>query len=802
MDRYFVRSLVPACMFVIATGFLSGCDNYDERKSAYFAKGKQLFEVGDDARAQLELKNTLQIDGKHAESWYLLGRIEERASEYRKAFGNYSRALELDPSLIDARVRRAQLLVAGNQLDEAGKEIATVLGQQPENTSALVARAALLRRQGDAVGARNDAASVLADDPGNAGAAALMASLLTEDDKLDDARQVLERAIAADPDGEVLWLMLAAVHDKQGKTSGAIDALKALLARDPTNDRYRLRLAGYHLKLQQYDEAEALLRAGLAADPANPGRQRALIEMLARTQGRPAAQAALARMREVWHDDLALRELEAGLFVAAGETEKAEAAYRRILALTGDQGPEAAAVRNRLARLLVDAKRDAEAASLIEKTLQDSPRDAEALQLRAVLALRENNARQAVTDLRAVLGQFPDRVTAYRLLGLAHVQLEEHALAIDAFERAIELAPSDPLAYLQLSELRVRTGDNEGALATLQRLLEKVPDNAAAQLAIARIQFSSQDWDALRTTAQRIRSTRPDHPLGDYLTGLVLQRQGQHAEAVAAFERALAIKPDSIEPLVGLARSQLALGAPDQAEQRVLQVLQGNPNSLVALNLLGDIYIAKGDAAKAIERFDEATRFHPKSPRAYDRLAQLQIGEGNLAVARRTLERGIAETGRNGYLVFLLATLIERTGDMQAAMQAYAEVVERYPDAKVAANNLAALLAVHDGSPAALDRAMGLASQLADSDVPEFLDTLGWVHFLRGEFDKALPYLERAVAERPQLPELQYHLGMAYKQAGNVESARVHLASAVRSDAQFHDAEEARLALDELGVAD
>ena len=80
MDRYFVRSLVPACMFVIATGFLSGCDNYDERKSAYFAKGKQLFEVGDDARAQLELKNTLQIDGKHAESWYLLGRIEERAS--------------------------------------------------------------------------------------------------------------------------------------------------------------------------------------------------------------------------------------------------------------------------------------------------------------------------------------------------------------------------------------------------------------------------------------------------------------------------------------------------------------------------------------------------------------------------------------------------------------------------------------------------------------------------------------------------------------------------------------------------
>jgi predicted Zn-dependent protease len=109
----------------------------------------------------------------------------------------------------------------------------------------------------------------------------------------------------------------------------------------------------------------------------------------------------------------------------------------------------------------------------------------------------------------------------------------------------------------------VRNGDNEGALVVLENLLARVPENEDAQQAIARIQFTSEDWDALGQTAERIQRTRPEHALGFYLNGLVLQREGEHEAAVAALEEALERAPDALEPVIALARSQLALGRPE-----------------------------------------------------------------------------------------------------------------------------------------------------------------------------------------------------------------------------------------------
>jgi len=77
------------------------------------------------------------------------------------------------------------------------------------------------------------------------------------------------------------------------------------------------------------------------------------------------------------------------------------------------------------------------------------------------------------------------------------------------------------------------------------------------------------------------------------------------------------------------------------------------------------------------------------------------------------------------------------------------------------------------------------AQTLADSAVessprtPEFHDTKGWIAFLRGETNKALPELRLAVRGLPDSPEVHYHLGLAEADAGNTELARWHLSAAV-----------------------
>jgi Flp pilus assembly protein TadD len=258
----------------------------------------------------------------------------------------------------------------------------------------------------------------------------------------------------------------------------------------------------------------------------------------------------------------------------------------------------------------------------------------------------------------------------------------------------------------------------------------------------------------------------------------VLQRQGEHEAAVVALEEALERAPDALEPVIALARSQLALGRSAEAAQRVRAVLERNPNNVVAMNLLADVYAGAGLFAQARAGYQEAIRFHPRSTRAYGRLALLEESQGNGAAAVAVLERGAQETDRNAVIVFQLAMARERSGDLDGAIDAYEEVLREHPQADVVANNLAFLLATHRGAPADLDRALELAQRFAGSEVPAFLDTLGWIRYLRGEYEAARPPLERAVELSPETGELRYHLGMTYAQLGLVEDARQQLASA------------------------
>ncbi len=76
------------------------------------------------------------------------------------------------------------------------------------------------------------------------------------------------------------------------------------------------------------------------------------------------------------------------------------------------------------------------------------------------------------------------------------------------------------------------------------------------------------------------------------------------------------------------------------------------------------------------------------------------------------------------------------------------------------------------------------------------LDTVGWAHYRAGDHAKAIAYLERATAAAEQVPELRYHLGMAYLAADNPIGAKQELDKALQlAEADFVGIEEARATL-------
>ena len=132
-----------------------------------------------------------------------------------------------------------------------------------------------------------------------------------------------------------------------------------------------------------------------------------------------------------------------------------------------------------------------------------------------------------------------------------------------------------------------------------------------------------------------------------------------------------------------------------------------------------------------------------------------------------------------------------RTDDLMGLDE---ELLAANPGNLALANNLAALLADYRyADPDSLEQAVQLVGNLADTDDPAVMDTVGWVYYRAGDSDRAVRYLERAAAAIGELPVVRYHLGMAYLAAGNRIGAKQELEQATRAaDASFAGIDEAR----------
>lgn len=119
----------------------------------------------------------------------------------------------------------------------------------------------------------------------------------------------------------------------------------------------------------------------------------------------------------------------------------------------------------------------------------------------------------------------------------------------------------------------------------------------------------------------------------------------------------------------------------------------------------------------------------------------------------------------------------------------------------MAQNNLAMIYADHLRSPENLDKALALMREHATSDIAEVLDTLGWVHYRRGEVEQAVRYLRSAVASDGRDPLMRYHLGLAYLANDQQEDARRELLIVMQDSAESAAKDHARQVLASMDLA-
>ncbi len=779
---------------------VSGCGGAQARKAKHMEKGESYLAAGNLEKARVEFQNALQIAPTDPQARYENGVVSEKLGKFRDAAQFYQGAIDVDPQHLGARTNLARLFLISGAPDRALDLIAPAIAKHPDDAELLSVRAAARMQQKDSSGGEADAKRAVDLDPTSEDAASVLAGYYMSIGKLEAASSLLEKSIKAIPATVGLRLLLAQIYAREDNKAGEEAVLIDLIRLKPKEDSHRIRLAQFYARTDQLDAAERALREAVKVLPAQDNLKLALAQFLAERRSLGAAEQEMKAMIAADPKDDDLKFALAKFYETNRQPEKAEAIYRGVI---DSEGFDAAGLsaRDRLAALDVQRNDVPGALKLIGEVLAKSPRDDDALLLRGDISLAHKDPRAAIADLRAVLRDQPNAVGVLRTLARAHLANGEPAIAEETLRGAVEANPKDVALQLEFAQVLAALGKTDQAKSILADLVKAHPDNVDALDTQFRLSMATKDFATAKTDAEALVAIRPKSATGYLYEGGVAEAEKRTEDAIRSYAAGEEAQPELLEPLQNEMRLLVAAKRVNEALKRLDELAVRYPKNPLPLDAKGEVLFHEGKMPEARDAFNKAIALMPTWWLPYRDLAATQLAAKDPDAAIETLRNAIPIVEQPDNIRMELAQVLERLDKTDAAIAEYEEILQRNPQADIAANNLAMLLATYRGDQASLDRAKALTARFADSQNPSFLDTYGWVLYKRGEAAASVPVLERVVAKAANDPVAHYHLGMAQSQLGSSAAARDNLTLAVNSGRKFSGLDEAKATLDKLAKA-
>lgn len=409
-----------------------------------------------------------------------------------------------------------------------------------------------------------------------------------------------------------------------------------------------------------------------------------------------------------------------------GQPVEAEASYRRALQEKADYG----AARVALGSLLRERGRSADAIAILELAASSGGNEERA---RALVALgRAYVAVGRTSDAQSAFERAIERAPAAAEIrvGVARGCLAAGWTdrAIEVLQQTITLAPDVPQVHNALASALERKGDRTAAEASYQRALRLDPKNRFARRRLFRLALDAEDYGRARAEVDALLDDSPGVPEHLFLAGLLAAREGKRDEArkrygdaiaaakgnypeaylnlgllekrakkydaaVAAYDKAIELRPRYREAINNLGLAQKAAGKLAQAEATFRRALKVDAGYAGAWLNLGQTLSAQERYPEAIEAFDKALEARPGYKSARLDLAVTLRKAGRVDEAVKTYRALVGEHPRYVSAWHNLAIALEALGKLEDAEAAYRKALALNPDHLPSLRNLAQLLA-------------------------------------------------------------------------------------------------------------
>ena len=777
---------------LLSIGTLDGCGEGEDRQASYLERAKEHYAAENYEKANVDARNVLQINPKNLDARVLLADIAFSEGNIRKAFGTYSAVLDEDSANLASMMGLAKIHTAVRDFEKGLEYADRVIAIEPKNSDAIAYKALAFMGLEKSEEAFVLAQSALDIDPSSAAALGVASQYLGQQEKYSEALGLLTKGQAVSPDDARIAMMKVSIYEALGDTAGLEKELLGLSEQFPDSVQYSNALVRFYTRESQPKKAEKSVRQFAAENPDSYDAKRRVIQYLLQQESQDSAIAQAREYMQADDDDTSLINTLAEVYLFTGDKEKGI----EILKQSIDTDPKSVGAIEARVRLMQIYLRDSESDSankMIAEILEIEPENELALLTRAGVNLQNRQLKDAIIDLRTIVKNNPENKTALRALAQAQEAQGSVDLALDNYKKLMGIGDVDVQTLTGAARLAILTEQYQEAEKYIRSALqgEEQSDNPRLVTDLVRLLALKEDWVAAEEFSQRLVDSEDSKALGYYLKGGIKQQLGDDKAALDSFRASLVEQPNAMESLSALSTLMIKVDGLEKATAFIDSHCE-EKESAQCLYVLGTLNaqatnfdLAKSNLAKSLSINDQFIR-------SYRQLAKVNAAQQNITAYEATLKDGIEKTDHAG-MKFDLATFYYGTQKYQDAANIYEGLIESRPEQALAAkNNLAMIYAENLAGPENIKKARALVVDLQESENAAYLDTVGWINYLSGDYDTAVTYIKAAVDKLGSAAILQYHLGMAYYKAGDAESAKTHLTLATTEvEAQYPGYDEA-----------
>jgi tetratricopeptide (TPR) repeat protein len=771
--KVFFRYLIVS-LFVLS---VSGCSgSKEEAANRYLSSGIELFEEGELSKANVELRNALQIDPKLANAYYYLALISEKNQNWKSLYKNLSKVEQLDANHVQAKIKLAYLMLLAKQADSALEKADFILALDKDNAEAFAIKASAYLQKELYDVAMEYIEKALEQDSESAEIASIKVSIMHKQGDTESALVLLNEMIEREQDSLQLVLLRAEINQEINDIQAMEADYRTLIRNNPDEKAFYLKLAKLLHDSDRIEAATGVLKDYLKRNAKDTQVRIAIIEILSK-QDAVAGEELLDKYIAKDSGNAELRFYRIDRLLAAGDQARVLVELEEIS--TGSfQDQDLFRARSLEADLKLGAGDHDQALQLVNQILQTDSNFEQALLVRARYHLIAEDIDAAVSDLRTVLRNNPESESALVMLANAYLSSGSGQLADDTFRKVLDINPGNVQAAVPVIQSLLEKKDVDRSERLIENALKRAPDNDILLSILAQIKLSKQDFEGTSKVVSLIDKNGRNPAFSSYLSGKTLQSQGQYKGAIGQYRLALEANPDLGRALEGLTVSYMRLDQEKELLAYLKEFKATNPKNMMVLSILATIYSQSGDHTAAINVLEQGLAENSSWVQGYTALASSYRAKNDFQAAIDSFERGLKALPNSGLLKMLLASSYEKVDNKAAALKLYEEVLVTNPDHQVVANNLASLLIDDFESEANIKRAVKLSERFADSENPYFVDTYAWALIKSGLPEVAEPLLQKVTGMAPSVAVFHYHRGICYARLGKHQQAKISLLAA------------------------